>query len=235
MGLRKTASRNSWAVTCWEPPKSPGSSCWHCGAPPVTLLHDGCPNCIEDWIGSAAESQAFGNQLDDLAARAGAGNHVANVNGSWRPLPESASRRSSRCDGPNPEHTSCSRPEPACSTAPSEQGSNPGIPGSSTRQTQIKQWNEQLLDPGDFCGSHKAGFVRHEPGGPARIVKWWIAATAAGISKNTVLDAARYSQGNGLQDCQAVSLNPNVPGVFLPGVVQRTNNAMRPKPTLVLT
>ena len=37
--------------------------------------------------------------------------------------------------------------------APSERNSNPGIPGSSTRQTQIRKWNEQLLDPGDFGGS----------------------------------------------------------------------------------
>ena len=28
----------------WEAPKSPGSSCWHCGVPPATLLHDGCPD-----------------------------------------------------------------------------------------------------------------------------------------------------------------------------------------------
>ena len=51
-------------------------------------------------------------------------------------------RYASRCDGPNPEHTSCSGP-----------GFSPGIPGSSTRQTQIRQWNERLLDPGDSGGS----------------------------------------------------------------------------------
>ena len=48
---------------------------------------------------------------------------------------------------------SCFEPEPACSTARSEPGFSPGIPGSSTRQTQIRQWNERPLDPGDFGGS----------------------------------------------------------------------------------
>ena len=66
-----------------EPPKSPGSSSCHCGAPPVTLLHDGCPDSTGKRTGSATESQAVGNQPDDLAARAGAGNHVA-ARTSWR-------------------------------------------------------------------------------------------------------------------------------------------------------
>ena len=138
-----------------EPPKSPASSCWHCGAPLAALPQDGCSNCIEGWIGIATEVMAAGDKPDDLAARAGTGNHVANVNGSWRPLPESASRRSSRCDGQRPELTSCSGPEPACLMARSERSSNPGIPGSSTRQTQIRQWNERLLDPGDSGCSYK--------------------------------------------------------------------------------
>ena len=115
---------------------------WELIEPLLPLPHDGCPDSTGKRIGIAAESQAARDQPDDLAARAGAGNHAADVNGSWRPLPESASRRSSRCVGQGPEHTSCSGP-----------GFSPGIPGSSTRQTQIRQWNERLLDPGDFGGS----------------------------------------------------------------------------------
>ena len=150
--------------TIQEPSKSPGSSCWHCVAPPAALLHDGCPDSTGMRIGSAAESQAFGNQPDDLAARAGAGNHVAARTSRRAPVSDGMGsdpflsvqrpgRYASRCDGQRTEHTSCFRPEPACSTARSERSSNPGIPGSSTRHTQIRQWNEQLLDLGDSGGS----------------------------------------------------------------------------------
>ena len=85
-------------------------------------------------------------------SRQGAATQAAAVTGS-RSLSflviSAQAMRASKCIGRRPEHTSCFKPEPACSTARSGTGSSHGIPGSSTRQTQIRQWNERPPDPGD--------------------------------------------------------------------------------------
>ena len=59
-------------------------------------------------------------------------------------------------------HLVCFKLGHAFSTAPSGPGSSPGIPASSTRQTQIRQWTEWLLDPGAFGGS-PCGVILRRP------------------------------------------------------------------------
>ena len=58
--MRKTvAKRLSEPPPKGEPPKFPGSiCCWHCGAHPVTLLHDGCPDSAGDVPEDAMAAQA---------------------------------------------------------------------------------------------------------------------------------------------------------------------------------
>ena len=62
----------------------------------------------------------------------------------------SGGRKRSSITGPT---RSCSRPEPACSDGTFN--TSPGIPGTSTRQTQIRQRNERPPDPGGFGGSRQ--------------------------------------------------------------------------------